>query len=110
MYLDDPKTRKTLTKWVVGTITACILIFLGIRYVSVIAFAVEWFFELIKPLVIGVVIAMILSVPQSFLEKRLFQKKMTPRKEKLKRPLSILLSVLLVIFPENFQPFGLSIR
>ena len=97
MYLDDPKTRKTLTKWVVGTITACILIFLGIRYVSVIAFAVEWFFELIKPLVIGVVIAMILSVPQSFLEKRLFQKKMTPRKEKLKRPLSILLSVLLVI-------------
>lgn len=97
MFLDDPKTRKTLTKWVVGTIAACILIFLGVRYISVIAFAVEWFFELVKPLVIGIVIAMILSVPQSFLEKHLFQKKTTPRKETLKRPLSILLSVLLVI-------------
>lgn len=97
MYLDDPKTRKTLTKWVVGTITACILIFLGIRYVSVIAFAVKWFFELVKPLVIGIVIAMILSVPQSFLEQRLLQRKPTPRREKWKRPLSILLSVLLVI-------------
>lgn len=97
MFLDDPKMRKTLTKWVVGTIAACILIFLGVRYISVIAFAVEWFYELVKPLVIGVVIAMILSVPQSFVERHLFQKKPTTAKEKLRRPLSILLSVLLVI-------------
>lgn len=97
MFLDDPKTRKTLTKWVVGTIAACILIFLGVRYISVIAFAVDWLFELVKPLVIGVVIAMILSVPQSFLEKHLFQNKPSPGKAKLRRPLSILLAVLLVI-------------
>ena len=97
MYLDDPKTRKTLTKWVVGTITACILIFLGIRYISVLAFAVEWLFALVKPLAMGVVIAMILAVPQSFLEDHLFQKNMTPRKKRWKRPLSILLSVLLVL-------------
>ena len=32
MYLDDPKTRKALTKWVVGTIAACIL-FLAVSVV-----------------------------------------------------------------------------
>lgn len=97
MFLDDPKMKKNLTKWLVGTIAACILIFLGVRYISVIAFAVEWLYELVKPLVIGVVIAMVLSVPQSFVERHLFQKKPTTAKEKLRRPLSILLSVLLVI-------------
>lgn len=97
MFLDDPKTRKTLTKWLIGTIAACILIFLGVRYISVIAFGVGWFYELVKPLVIGIVIAMILSVPQSFVERHLFPKKPTAAKEKMRRPLAILLSVLLVI-------------
>ena len=39
MFLDDFKTRKELTKWAVGTVAACILIFLGVRYISAIAIA-----------------------------------------------------------------------
>ena len=97
MFLDDPKTRKNLTKWAVGTIAACILIFLGIRYISAIAIAVQWLYELVKPLLIGTLLAMILGVPLDFIEKHLFRKKPTPRKEKARRPVAILLSLLLVV-------------
>ena len=97
MFLDDPKTRKNLTKWAVGTVAACILIFLGIRYVSAIAIAVQWLYDLVKPLLIGTLLAMILSVPLDFIEKHLFRKKPTRRREKARRPVAILLSLLLVV-------------
>ena len=97
MFLDDPKTRKALTKWAVGTVAACILIFLGVRYISSIALAIKWLVSLVKPLLIGAMLAMILSVPLGFIEKHLFRKNPTPKKEKARRPVAILLSLLLVI-------------
>ena len=97
MFLDDPQNRKTLTKWAVGTVAACILIFLGVRYVSAIALAIEWLVGLVKPLLIGTMLAMVLNVPLAFIEKHLFRKKTTPKKEKARRPLAILLSLILVI-------------
>ncbi len=97
MFLDDPKIRKILTKWAVGTVAACILIFLGVRYISAIAIALEWLYNLVKPLLIGTLLAMILSVPLDFIEKHLFRKKPTPKKEKARRPVAILLSLLFVI-------------
>lgn len=97
MFLDDPKTRKALTKWAVGTVAACILIFLGVRYISSIALAIKWLVSLVKPLLIGAMLAMILSVPLGFIEKHLFRKNPTPKKEKARRPVAILLSLILVI-------------
>ena len=97
MFLDDPKTRRTLTKWAVGTVAACILIFLGVRYVSAIAMAIEWLVGLVKPLLIGAMLAMVLSVPMGYIEKHLFRKNPTPGKKKARRPLAILLSLILVI-------------
>lgn len=82
MFLDDPKTRKTLTKWAVGTVAACILIFLGVRYVSAIAIAVRWLYDLVKPLLTGTILAMILNVPLAFIERYLFRKNPTPKKKK----------------------------
>lgn len=69
----DPKNRKTLTKWAVGTIAVCILIFLGVRYVSSIALAIEWLIGLVKPLLIWSMLALVLSVPMGYIEKHLFQ-------------------------------------
>ena len=97
MFLDDPKTRRTLTKWAVGTVAACILIFLGVRYVSAIAMAIEWLVGLVKPLLIGAMLEMVLSVPMGYIEKHLFRKNPTPKMKKARRPLAILLSLILVI-------------
>lgn len=97
MFLDDPKTRKQLTKWTVGTVAAFILIFLGVRYISAIALAIKWLVGLVKPLLIGTLLAMILSVPLDFIEKHLLRKNPSPKKDKARRPLAILLSLVLVI-------------
>ena len=83
MFLDDPKTRTAITKWAIGTVAACILIFLGVRYISVIAMAVDWLIGLIKPLLIGTMLALILNVPLDFIEKRLFRKKPSPGEDEL---------------------------
>jgi len=65
--------------------------------VSSIALAIEWLIGLVKPLLIGAMLAMVLSVPMGYIEKHLFRKNPTPRKKKARRPLAILLSLLLVI-------------
>lgn len=31
MFLDNSEQRKQLSKWIIGTVAACILIFLGVR-------------------------------------------------------------------------------
>lgn len=96
MFFDNREKRKQLAKWVIGVIAACILIFLGIRYISSIAAAVSWLVHLVRPLLIGVVLALILNVPLGMFEGRLFSKKPTPKKLRARRPLAIVLSLVLV--------------
>ena len=96
MFFDNREKRKQLAKWVIGVIAACILIFLGIRYISSIAAAVSWLVHLVRPLLIGVVLALILNVPLGMFERRLFSKKPTPKKLRARRPLAIVLSLVLV--------------
>lgn len=96
MFFDNREKRKQLAKWVIGVIAACILIFLGVRYISSIAAAVSWLVHLVRPLLIGVVLALILNVPLGMFERRLFSKKPTPKKLRARRPLAIVLSLVLV--------------
>ena len=96
MFFDNREKRKQLAKWIIGVIAACILIFLGVRYISSIAAAVSWLVHLVRPLLIGVVLALILNVPLGMFERRLFSKKPTPKKLRARRPLAIVLSLVLV--------------
>ena len=50
---EDIETHKKLSKWIIGTFTACILIYLGIRHISHVADAVMWLKDLLNPLLIG---------------------------------------------------------
>jgi predicted PurR-regulated permease PerM len=93
MY-DDMAKRLRLAKWIVGVVTSCILIYLGIRHIADIAGAVVWLFNLVKPLVVGIILALILNVPMSFIESNLLKKFNI---NKGRRPVAIILSVFLVI-------------
>lgn len=62
-----------------------------------IAYAISWMAGLFQPLLVCVIIALILNVPLSFIEHHLFTKRPTPKKDKAKRPLGILLSLILVL-------------
>jgi len=92
--LEDANKRKILAKWIIGIVMACCLIYLGLRHIASIAGAVGWLGNLLEPLLIGVILALVLNVPLSFIEGRLLR---GMKHKKAKRPLAILLSLVLVI-------------
>lgn len=94
---EDKEKRRQIVRWIIGIITICIIIFLGIRYIDKLASAVVWLVNLFKPLLIGVVLALFLNVPLGFIERHLFRKHPTQRKLKIRRPLAIFLSFILVL-------------
>ncbi|MDD7282276.1 MAG: AI-2E family transporter [Erysipelotrichaceae bacterium] len=87
----DDKFLLKLSKWIVGVFTCCILIFLGIKYFDVLTATISSLIGLAMPLILGIIFALILNVPMGFIERNI--------KNKVKkgvRPLSILLSILMV--------------
>lgn len=94
---EDTEKRRQIAKWFIGVITICILVFLGIRHIDQVAGSVVWMANLFKPLLIGVILALFLNVPLGFIERHLFRTHPTSRKAKMRRPLAILLSFVLVL-------------
>lgn len=88
---DKIKIHK-LTKWLIGVVTACILIYLGMRHLNMIAAGISWLVKIMFPLLLGVVMAFVLNVPMRPIEKHLHLKH-----EKAKRPLAIFLSLVLIL-------------
>lgn len=88
---DNIKIHK-ITKWLIGVVTACILIYLAIRHLDRIAAGISWLVNILFPILLGVVMAFILNVPMRPIEKHLYLKH-----EKAKRPLAIFLSLVFVL-------------
>ena len=91
MFDDLEKSRKA-AKWVIGVVSACILVYLGIRHIGTVAEAVGWLVNLLNPLLLGAVLALVLNVPMSMIEGLLLKKL-----RHSKRPLAILLALILVV-------------
>lgn len=88
---DKIKIRK-ITKWMIGVVTACILIYLAIRHIDMIAMGIAWLIHITLPILLGIIMALVLNVPMRPIEKRLHLKQ-----EKAGRPLAIILSLVLVL-------------
>jgi len=91
---DDSKRSRQAAKWVIGIVSICALIVLGLRHIGSIAEVAFQFIDLIKPVLIGIIVALILNVPMSIVEKRLLPKL---KIKKGKRSLSIILALILII-------------
>lgn len=92
-----PERKKKLTKWIIGIVTTCILIFLGVQHINIVASAASWCMGLIMPLILGLVFALILNLPMSFFESHIWSKTKKPILRKLRRPLSFIISLVLII-------------
>lgn len=90
---DTPQNRKTFTKWVIGTFTLCVLIYLGVGHVADIARAITGLAGVLQPLLVGAILALMLNVPMEFWERVL---RRHTRLGKSVRPLSILLALVCV--------------
>lgn len=92
-----PENRKKISKWIIGIATACILIYLGVQNIDFIGSAVSWGIKLILPLLLGIFFALILNVPVCFFERHLFKKSKKAVVQKLRRPIALVLSLVLII-------------
>ncbi len=94
LLFENITKNRQAAKWIIGIITICILIYLSIRYIEDVAIAANWVYNLCKPILIGIILALILNVPMSAIESRLLKK---IKRHKAKRTLSIVLSLVFVI-------------
>lgn len=99
MYIDieNKEKRKLISKWVIGIFSICILICLGIRYINVVAYVISWLADLLFPLLLGGVLALIFNVPMRPIERWLIQRCKTEKMKKASRPIAITLSFLFVL-------------
>ncbi|MBQ7089557.1 MAG: AI-2E family transporter, partial [Clostridia bacterium] len=91
------KTRKNLAKWIIGIAAACIVLFLALQNLDVLARAVGWAAGLVFPLLLGVAVAVILNVPMSFFERYIFAKTEHSFLQSLRRPLSFILALVMIL-------------
>lgn len=72
------------------------LIIYGVFNMDMVGSFVGWFVKLVRPFLIGVVIAFVLNVPLRFFERRVFYRIQNPRFKKMERGISVLLAIILV--------------
>jgi len=92
-----PEKKKKLSRWLIGIATACILIFLGVQNMNVVAKGVSWVAGLIMPLILGFAFALILNVPMRFFESHIWSKTKKKGLQKLRRPVSFIISLVLIV-------------
>ncbi len=92
-----PEKRRRLTKWVIGIAAACIVIFLGLQNIDSVARLISKCIGLIMPLILGFVFALILNVPMSFFESHIWSNTKKKSLQKLRRPVSFIISLVLII-------------
>lgn len=96
MLIENKEKRKLISKWLIGIFTACILIYLGAGHINILAKAVTWLTNLVFPLLLGAIFALIFNVPMCPIEQHLFSKTKNLTLKKLRRPLAIVLSFVLI--------------
>ncbi len=79
-------------KWIIGIVATCIILYLGLQNVGIVANAFSWVLGLVMPLVLGLVFALILNIPMTFFEKHLFKKSTKRFCNSIRKPLACLLS------------------
>ncbi|MBR4881106.1 MAG: AI-2E family transporter, partial [Clostridia bacterium] len=96
--MDLNSTRmKKLAKWLIGTVTVCILVYLGVKNLNILARAASYIFGLFGPLILGLVFALILNVPMGFFEGKLWPSKKGKAWKKLRRPVAFVISLVIIL-------------
>lgn len=95
IFMETNSSRHTY-KWFLGIAISCILLCFGAGNIDIIAKAIAWLIDLIFPLLLGLLMALIFNVIMYPIEKKLFRKSSSPIKKKARRPLAIFLSLLII--------------
>ena len=79
-----------------GVGATCILIFVAVQNIDLVAQALGWLNNLFLPLTLGFGLAMIIDLPMKFFEKRLFRKSTNKWLQKLRKPIALITSIAII--------------
>ncbi len=89
--------RRNIQK-ILFIIAFAVLLFVAVDHLDAVFVFFQWFFRILMPLVLGFSMAFVMNTLLRFLETRVFGRlKDNPRWKKLKRPVCLILTVLLII-------------
>ena len=92
-----PEKKKKITRWIIGVVAVCILLFLGVQHIGTIAKGLSWCLDIVMPLIVGFAFALILNVPMEYLERNLFKNSKKKIWCKVRRPIAFMLAVIFVV-------------
>ena len=93
----SPKKRRKFSLWLIGIAIACSVIILALKNIPLIKEFVGKATGIVMPLIIGFVFALIINVPMSFLEDKLFRKSKSEKSGKSRRTIAFVLSLVFII-------------
>lgn len=93
----ENKNKNKQVKWIIGIITICILIYLGVQNIDSVANAISWVISAFEPLLWGLAFALILNVPMRFFEKILWPKSTKEGLVKARQIVAFILSVVMIL-------------
>lgn len=91
--------NKRNTRYIRGLILFAVLLYVGLQHLNVVIYGIRMVIHLLSPFGVGICIAFILNVPMRSIEKRLFGrcKQNSKLAKSVKRPISLIISILLII-------------
>ncbi len=92
-----PKKRKKFSLWIIGIAFSCFVIILALKNIPLIKEFLGKATDIVMPLIIGFIFALIINVPMSFLEDKLWKKSNSNRMCKIRRPIAFVLSLLIIV-------------
>ncbi len=92
--LDENTKKHRATRWLAVVIVICAVLYLGVCHIENVAGAILWIINLFKPIIIGIILALIINVPMRMVEGFLSTK---IKIKKLCRAVSITISMVLVL-------------
>lgn len=92
-----PKKRKRFSLWIIGIAFTCCVIILALKNIPLIKEFLSKATDIVMPLIIGFIFALIINVPMSFLEDKLWKKSKSKRMCKIRRPVAFVLSLVFIV-------------
>ncbi len=89
--------KNKLTKWGIAAVLLCIVVFVGLQNFGSVLSTLQKAVGIVAPLLAGAAIAAVLNVPMKSIESVLWKKAKKKFLIKLRRPVAMLLSVILVL-------------
>jgi len=93
MERNETTVSRKKARWVIGVVTVCGLVIVGIAHLNVILSLLSNLYRICFPLLLGMGFSLILNIPMSFFERHLPIRKAASKKPKLRRLIAILLSL-----------------